>query len=179
MADFLEAYADRFAFPVMNGTLVERVRQAEDGQFEVLAGKQRIAADQVIVATGAFRNPRVPAVAFSLDPAIRQLHSSEYRNPSQLRDGPVLVVGLSHSGADIAFEVSRTHRTYMSGKAVGEFPIKTVDTRRALLGWFIMRFLATGSSRWALRSDAGWHPTSGTVAHRCYVSGAPTSVTPA
>jgi putative flavoprotein involved in K+ transport len=143
MADFLEAYADRFAFPVMNGTLVESVRQAEDGGFDVLAGKQRIAADQVIVATGAFRNPRVPAVAFSLDPAIRQLHSSEYRNPSQLRDGPVLVVGLSHSGADIAFEVSRTHRTYLSGKAVGEFPIKTVDTRRALLGWFIMRFLAT------------------------------------
>ena len=73
----------------------------------------------------------------------------------------------------------RTHRTYMSGKAVGEFPIKTVDTRRALLGWFIMRFLATWLPRWALRSDAGWHPTSGTVAHRCYVSGAPTSVTPA
>ena len=179
MADFLEAYADHFAFPVMNGTLVERVRQAEDGQFEVLAGKQRIAADQVIVATGAFRNPRVPAVAFSLDPAIRQLHSSEYRNPSQLRDGPVLVVGLSHSGADIAFEVRGPTGRTCQGRPSASSTIKTVDTRRALLGWFIMRFLATWLPRWALRSDAGWHPTSGTVAHRCYVSGAPTSVTPA
>jgi putative flavoprotein involved in K+ transport len=143
MGDFLEAYADRFAFPVMSGTLVDSVRQSEDGGFEVVAGKQRIAADQVIVASGAFRNPRVPAVAYSLDPQIRQLHSSEYRNPSQLRDGPVLVVGLSHSGADIAFEVSNAHRTYLSGKAVGEFPIKAVDTRRSLLGWFIVRFLAT------------------------------------
>ena len=143
MGDFLEAYARRFGFPVLSGTIVERVRKTEDASFEVIAGDRRITADQVIVATGAFRHPRVPAVAYSLDPTIRQFHSSEYRNPSQLRQGPVLVVGLSHSGADIAFEVAKTHQTFLSGKAVGEFPIKATDSKRSLLGWFIVRALAT------------------------------------
>ena len=143
MGDFLAAYAGRFAFPILSGTIVERVRQVDDGSFEVLAGDRRISADQVIVATGAFRQPRVPAIAYSLDPAIRQLHSSEYRNPSQLRDGPVLVVGVSHSGADIAVELAKTHRTYMSGTSAGEFPIRATDTKRSLLGWFVVRFLAT------------------------------------
>jgi putative flavoprotein involved in K+ transport len=55
----------------------------------------------------------------------------------------VLVVGLSHSGADIAFEVARTHQTYLSGKAFGEFPINATDTRRSVIGWLLMRFLAT------------------------------------
>ena len=55
--------------------------------------------DNVVVATGTFgRTPNVPDVADQLDPSILQLHSSEYRRPGQLRDGPVLVVGASHSG---------------------------------------------------------------------------------
>lgn len=143
MGDFLEAYADRFGFPVESGTTVERVRLAEDGSFEIAVGARRIRADQVIVATGAFRQPRVPDVASSLDPTIRQVHSSEYRNPSQLRDGPALVVGLSHSGADIAVELSKTRPTYLSGIAAGQFPINATDTKRSLLGWLVVRFLAT------------------------------------
>jgi putative flavoprotein involved in K+ transport len=143
MGDFLEAYAGRFGFPVISGTIVERVARNDDGSFEVVAGDRRFTADQVIVASGAFRHPRVPAVAYSLDPAIRQLHSSEYRNPSQLRDGPVLVVGVSHSGADIAVELAKTRPTYMSGTSAGEFPIRATDTKRSLLGWFVVRFLAT------------------------------------
>ena len=55
----------------------------------------------MIVATGAHRIPRVPAFATELDPRIVQLHSSEYRNPSQLQDGDVLVVGVGNSGAEI------------------------------------------------------------------------------
>lgn len=143
MGDFLEAYAHRFGFPVQSGTTVERVAQAEDGSFEITAGSRRITADQVIVATGAFRQPRLPAVASSLDPTIRQLHSSDYRNPSQLLDGPVLVVGLSHSGADIAAETSKSHPTYLSGTSAGEFPINVTDMKRSLLGWLLVRFLAT------------------------------------
>jgi len=143
MGDYLEAYADRFGFPVESGTIVEHVRQTEDGSFEIGVGSRRIRADQVIVATGAFRKPRVPDLASSLDPAIRQLHSSEYRNPSQLVDGPALVVGLSHSGADIAVELSKTRPTYLSGTAAGQFPINVTDTKRSLLGWLVVRFLAT------------------------------------
>ena len=78
----------------------------------------------------------------SLDPAIRQLHSHEYRNPDQLADGPVLVVGLSHSGADIAIETAKAgHRTILSGKSHGQMPIKVTDTRRAMLGWPVVEFV--------------------------------------
>ena len=143
MGDYLETYAGRFDLPVMSGTLVERVRPATGGGFEVESGETTFVADHVVIATGAFRRPHVPGLALSLDPEIRQLHSSEYRNPSQLREGAVLVVGLSHSGADIAVDVAKTHRTHVSGKAAGEFPIKVTDTRRSLIGWFIVRFLAT------------------------------------
>jgi putative flavoprotein involved in K+ transport len=141
MADYLEAYADRFDLPVISGTTVERVRSMEAGGFEVVAGEQRFESDQLIIATGAFRRPKVPGVARSLDPAIRQFHSSAYRNPSQLLDGPALVVGLSHSGADIAVEVAKTHRTFLSGRPFAEMPIQVVDTRRARYGWHVMRFL--------------------------------------
>ena len=143
MGDYLEMYARRFDLPVMSGTVVERVRPGTDRGFEVEAGETIFVADHVVIATGAFRRPQVPGLALALDPEIRQLHSSEYRNPSQLREGPVLVVGLSHSGADIAVDVAKTHRTYVSGKAAGEFPIKVTDTRRSLIGWFIVRLLAT------------------------------------
>jgi len=96
----------------------------------------------VIVATGPFRAPHVPDVAYRLDPSIRQLHSHEYRNPSQIPDGPVLVVGLSHSGADIAFELANAgHRTFLSGTSRGQMPFRVVDTERARLGWPIVEFL--------------------------------------
>ena len=76
----------------------------------------------------------VPAFAAELDPGICQLHSSEYRNASQLDDGPVLVVGLSHSGADLAHEIAATHPVILSGRAHGQMPF-SVDSRRARLGW--------------------------------------------
>jgi putative flavoprotein involved in K+ transport len=143
MGDYLEAYAARFDLPVISRVRVDRVRPTDDGAFDVDAGERRFIADQVVVATGAFQRPRVPDIATRLDPGIRQLHTNAYRDPSQLQDGPVLVVGLSHSGADIAYEVARTHETYLSGKPVGEMPIKVVDTRGARIGWPVVGFLAT------------------------------------
>jgi putative flavoprotein involved in K+ transport len=127
----------------VSGTVVEHVRRVESDRYEATAGDRRFIADQVIVAAGAFRHPSIPGVAASLDPAIRQFHSSEYRNPDQLREGPVLVVGLSHSGADIAVELAKTRTTYLSGKSAGEFPMQVTDTPRARFGWLIVRFLAT------------------------------------
>jgi putative flavoprotein involved in K+ transport len=143
MGDYLEAYAERFAMPVVSDAIVERIRRIDGDRYEAIAGSRRFIADQVIVASGAFRHPSIPAVADSLDPAIRQLHSSGYRNPGQLRDGPVLVVGLSHSGADIAVELAKTRTTYLSGKSVGEFPMQVTDTPRARIGWLIVRFVGT------------------------------------
>jgi putative flavoprotein involved in K+ transport len=121
MADYLEAYAKRFELPVIPGVRVERLSR-DGGRYLVRAGAHRLTADNVVVASGTFQDPIVPELAAHLDPAILQLHSSEYRNPSQLRPGPVLVVGAAHSGADIAHEVAASHPTVLSGRVNGEMP---------------------------------------------------------
>ncbi|MGE5460290.1 MAG: flavin-containing monooxygenase [Solirubrobacterales bacterium] len=122
MADYLESYTERFALPVRTGIRVDRVRREGD-VYVVSAGDRRFEASNVIVASGAHREPRVPAVARELDPRIVQLHSSEYRNPSQLRDGPALVVGAGNSGGDISLELVRTHPTFLSGPDRGHVPV--------------------------------------------------------
>ncbi len=143
MGDYLEAYAAASEFPVRMDTRVERLVRADDGSDDLIAvlPDGRIRARQVIVATGAFARPRIPDVAGRLDPAIRQIHSSEYRNPSQLADGPVLVVGVGHSGADIAYEVAGTHRTILSGTSHGELPFRVLDTWRARLFLPLLAFV--------------------------------------
>lgn len=124
VADFLESYADRFGLAPRLGTRVDRL-VARDGGYLVTCGSHSIAADNVVVATGTFgRTPYVPGFADQLDPMIMQLHSSEYRRPSQLRDGPVLVVGASHSGGDVAYEVAETHSTVLCGRDPGQIPVR-------------------------------------------------------
>jgi putative flavoprotein involved in K+ transport len=76
-----------------------------------------------------FEAPHVPAFADELDPTITRLHSSAYRNLSQLQDGPVLVVGASHSGADIAYEAASCHEVVLSGRDTGQLPA-SIETRR-------------------------------------------------
>jgi putative flavoprotein involved in K+ transport len=123
MADYLEAYAERFELPIRTGVRVDRL--ARDGsRFVVTAGDRSFEADNVVIATGAFQHPRVPAFAAELDPGTLQMHSIEYRSPSQLRSGDVLVVGAGNSGAEIALELSRTHRTWLSGRHPGSEPTR-------------------------------------------------------
>ena len=153
MADYLEAYAEHHAIPVRTGVAVDNLARRNDGDFEIAAGSDRYVADHVIVATGPFQHPRVPDFAAGLDPAIRQIHSADYRDPSQLADGAVLVVGLSHSGADLAMEaVENGHRTFLSGKAHGQLPF-SVDSRRARLAQPVLRFVA--SNLLTLRTPLG------------------------
>ncbi len=95
-------------------------------------GDELITCDNVVVATGSFgRTPAVPEFAGELDPAIRQLHSSEYRRPAQLQPGPVLVVGASHSGQDIAYELAATHSTILCGPHRGSIPFARSRAARA------------------------------------------------
>jgi putative flavoprotein involved in K+ transport len=142
MGDYLEAYARWFELPVRSGTRVDRVEPTDSGFVVTTRDSGRLVARHLIVATGPFREPNVPGFAGELDPSIRQLHSHEYRNPDQLTDGPVLVVGLSHSGADIALEAANAgHRTILSGKSHGQMPIRVTDTKRAMLGWPVVEFV--------------------------------------
>jgi len=133
MADYLESYAKRFRLPVRGGVKVESLSQ-EEGQFVVKAGGLRFESENVVVAMANYQEPRVPSFAAELDPGVLQLHSHHYRNPSQLQDGGVLVVGAGNSGADIAMEVARTHKTWMSGKESGHVPFH-IDS---FLGRFLL-----------------------------------------
>jgi len=121
MSDYLQAYVDRFELPVRTGFKVKRV--SSDGErYTIETDGERISAYNVVVATGAFHNPRVPEFADTLDPDIVQMHSSQYQTPSQVRNGPVLVVGAGQSGAEIALDMVREHKVWLSGRDTGEEP---------------------------------------------------------
>lgn len=152
VADYLHSYAEHFELPVRNGVRVERVTRNGAG-FVVHVGDQVFRAANVVVASGAYGGPNLPAAAAQLDVGIRQLHSSEYRRPGQLADGPVLVVGAAHSGADIAVEVAATHETVLCGRDTGQMPIKIPADRapamtRAMmpLMWFAWNKVLTTST---------------------------------
>jgi putative flavoprotein involved in K+ transport len=122
MADYLESYVERFRLPVRHGVRADRLIRQGDA-YQVRAGDLTVEAAQVIVAAGAFQTHRVPAFAGDLDPALRQLHAGEYRNPDQLHRGPTVVVGAGNSGVEIAVEVARAgHRTWLAGRDTGRIP---------------------------------------------------------
>jgi putative flavoprotein involved in K+ transport len=123
LADYLEAYAARFELPVLTGVRVDRLfRNGRD--FVVEASGRVFEAENVVVAIGSFQRPRVPPFADQLNQRIIQLHSGEYRNPSQLQQGAVLVVGVGNSGAEIAVEVVNEHPTWLAGTATGHVPFR-------------------------------------------------------
>jgi putative flavoprotein involved in K+ transport len=128
-ADYLEAYAERFELPVRSAIGVDRLINEGD-RYVAFSGERRFEAHHVVVATGFYGKPSVPDFAAELDPRIVQMHSSEYREPSQLREGDVLLVGAGNSGADIAMEVSRSHRTWLSGRDKGHIPVN-IESRKA------------------------------------------------
>ncbi len=138
-ADYLEAYARAFELPVRTGVKVDRLAKTGD-RFEVTCGQQALSAENVVVATGAFNNPRVPSFARELDQSIVQLHSKEYRNPSQIQKGAVLVVGAGNSGAEIAMELAPHHQTWLSGPDTGQEPARAgtrLDHLLTPMMWFV------------------------------------------
>jgi putative flavoprotein involved in K+ transport len=133
MADYLEAYAGRFELPVRTRTAVHELSR-DGARYLITANERTFEADTVVVAAGVMQKPVVPSFAAELDPTIMQLHSSDYRNLSQLQEGAVLVVGASHSGADIAYEAAPEHETILSGRDTGQIPA-SVETRRGRIGF--------------------------------------------
>ena len=139
VADYLEAYAREFELPVRTGVTVHRLSKAGN-RFEVGCGEHTLIAENVVVATGAFNTPKVPAFARELDESILQLHSKEYRNPSQIQKGAVLVVGAGNSGAEIAMELAPHHETWLSGRDTGQEPARAgshLDRLITPLMWFL------------------------------------------
>ncbi|WP_433305284.1 MSMEG_0569 family flavin-dependent oxidoreductase [Actinoplanes sp. CA-030573] len=102
VAGFLEKYAASFDPPLVEGVAVTRLRRTAGGVFELVTTAGVTTADQVVVATGPYHVPAVPRIAERLPADLAQLHSSQYRGPSQLPEGAVLVVGTGQSGCQIA-----------------------------------------------------------------------------
>jgi putative flavoprotein involved in K+ transport len=141
MGDYLEAYATRFDLPVRSDMAVDALTK-ERGLYVATVGDRRFEADNVVVATGVFRRPHTPTFAHELDPGITQLHSNDYRNLSQLQEGPVLVVGASHSGSDLAYEAAASHDVVLSGRDTGQIPVP-IESRRGRIGFRVLVFVGT------------------------------------
>jgi len=145
VADFLEAYARAKSLPVRTGVHVDRLRRTDAG-YVAESGPDTYEAPQVVVAAGAYHEPNVPDFAGGLRDDILQLHSSEYRTPAQLQPGPVLAVGASNSGGEIAMDVAGKHETWLSGRDTGALPFE-VDSGIARIVdtgiWFAFNHVLT------------------------------------
>jgi putative flavoprotein involved in K+ transport len=126
VADYLARYVRTFDLPVRLGTRVSSVRQAGD-TYEVRTADATFEARNIVCATGPFQRPHLPLGTERASSSLLQLHSSEYRNPSQVPPGKVLVVGAGNSGAGIARELAASHEVHL---ALG----RTAASPRQLLG---------------------------------------------
>lgn len=119
---FLEAYVDYFDPPLRCGIEATTVLESGSG-FTVETTVGAYQADDVVVATGPHQEPHIPSFNADVPPEIRQVHSSRYRNPNQLPDNPVLVVGSGQSGTQIAEELHENGRdVYLSVSGAGKMP---------------------------------------------------------
>ena len=110
---YLELYTQTFELPIELTREVRRLSR-EDGRLVLDVGGRTVSADQVVVATGPFQTPFVPKLAEKLDPEVFQVHSTGYRQPGDLPEGIVLVVGGGNTGFQIAKELSATHKVALS-----------------------------------------------------------------
>ncbi|MCM3338866.1 NAD(P)/FAD-dependent oxidoreductase [Paenibacillus sp. MER TA 81-3] len=145
VADYLEHYAKHWQLSVRTGSQVERVEHdpalaaassASGATFHVyLHGQDApIRCRRLVLATGPFRTPYVPDWAQSLHDNVMQLHSSQYKRPSQLPSGPVLVVGGGNSGAHIAVELSKSHPTSLAVRGtIRQLPLHILN--RSTFEW--------------------------------------------
>jgi putative flavoprotein involved in K+ transport len=109
VVDFITGYAKYIAAPVQTGTTVTSVRRTDDG-YRVTTDNGEWQCDTVVLASGAFNVPRLPAFAAAVPATVTTLTPNEYRNPDALAEGGVLVVGASASGVQIAHELQRSGR---------------------------------------------------------------------
>lgn len=131
---YLYKYAETFKLPIKYNTEVVSI-QKENNIFSVDTNGMNYHAKNVIVATGPFQKPKIPTFADNLSSDIVQLHSSKYQNPSQLQKGNVLVVGGGNSGAQIAVELAKKKKTYLSISQQFKFLPLTIGNK-SIFWWF-------------------------------------------
>ena len=141
---YLEDYARTFDLPIHFGSRVRSLEAGDGGFVLQFADGRCLEAEQVVVATGPFHVPNMPALADELDPGLFQVHSAGYRTPSGVPGGTVLVVGGGNTGFQIAKELSATHTVHL---AVGS---RQTPLPQRLLGrdvfWWLTRLGLLGKS---------------------------------
>jgi putative flavoprotein involved in K+ transport len=149
VASYLANYARKLELPVQLGSRVRSLRRVDD-TYVLETDERTYEAEQVVGATGAFQVPRLPAIADRLDPSVVQLHSGEYRSPSDVPEGPVLVVGGGNSGFQIAEELAVSREVHL---AIGS---RQTPLPQRLLGRDLFWYLeATGLIRKNVDSRIG------------------------
>lgn len=144
IADYFETYANYFSIPVSLDTKVEKLEQNGD-KYKAVTSQGDITAKNVIIATGPFQNPFIPKLQGKFSDSIHQIHSSDYRRPQQLPEGPALVVGAGNSGSQIAAELSKSRKVYLS---TGHEPIFLPDRilNRSIFWWLDVTHLSKVSA---------------------------------
>jgi putative flavoprotein involved in K+ transport len=121
-ADFLLEYKEKFELPVLYHARVMMVKKRNNG-FQVMLQDQTLEAQNLVIATGNYTIPKIPAFAKELNLNIQQLHSSYYKSPVDLPEGKILVVGAGTSGFQIAVDLLHVKRTvYIAGKPTAQIP---------------------------------------------------------
>lgn len=120
---YFEDYIERFRLPVQYDARVDSVEPLDRGGYRLRTSAGDYHADNVVIATGLWQSPRMPAFASNISPDIVQLHSASYRNPESLPPGAVLVVGTAQSGGQIVEELQESGRTlFLSTGGAGRVP---------------------------------------------------------
>jgi putative flavoprotein involved in K+ transport len=121
---YFERYVERFNLPIQFGTSVLEVVPLENNKgYQVKAGGKTFQAKNVVMATGSFQKPRIPAFSANIPASVLQLHSGQYRNPNQLPEGAVLIVGSAQSGMQIGEELHQSgHTIYLATGAAPRVP---------------------------------------------------------
>src|SRR3954468_4169166 len=134
VVDFIASYAKGMAAPVQAGTSVTSVTRTDDG-YSVLTDQGHFECRCVVLASGAFNLPKIPAFADGVPASVDTLTPMDYRNPEDLADGGVLVVGASATGVQIAHEIQLSGRPVTL--AVGEHVRGPRDYRGRDIHWWM------------------------------------------
>lgn len=139
LAARFQAYVEKYRLPVRYNTRALSVKAGVDDDFEVVTSAGKFRARRVVMATGLFQTPRIPLFGREFSPRVRQMHSSDYKNPGLLKHGAVLVVGSSQSGCQIADEIHRSGRRVFvcvgkSGRVPRRYRGKDISEWWQLLG---------------------------------------------
>jgi putative flavoprotein involved in K+ transport len=114
IADYLERYAGYFDLPVLTDTGIRSLTRVNEGFRARTDAGEIIDARAIVLATGAFQRPSIPAISRQLSPDVLQLTPESYKRPGQVPSGRVLVVGDGATGRQIAVELAATHEVLLA-----------------------------------------------------------------